>query len=440
MARASPLRAARVLFVSGLQIHPPVSGGNLRSRALVDALGRHGLDVFVYSLMGRKKDYLAWRRSATQVWPQGAQEYVERRPFSFTMQYGSYALDLPPLWMTAYLRAAAASPREVLLPAVLRERLAWCDVVVADFPFVHPVFRAPSGRGRLRVLSTHNLEHQMYDGQDGWKSRRLRRAVRRLELEAAAASDVVVSCCTEDRQFFEANARVRRSVLVPNAIDPRRFVGLEAHRARMRQELGLGEDIKVFLFTASKYGPNREAFDFLSAFAREHAPLLVSHGIHILVVGNLVARPIRLPGFTATGKVDVVEPYFAAADAALNPLTTGAGTNVKMCEFIATRLPLVCTRFGARGFAVEDEETAFLFERPHLAAVLTRVRRLFDQDPGRLRHMAETAFARNQHAIDMDRCVQPLAEAMTEARRRRFLGERATAPAPAPAQAQWRRG
>jgi glycosyltransferase involved in cell wall biosynthesis len=440
MAAVSTARAARVLFVSGLQIHPPVSGGNLRSRALVDALGRRGLEVFVYSLMGRKKEYLAWRPSGLQVWPQGAQEYVDRRLTSFAAQYTSYALDLPPLWMTAYLRAAAASPRESLLPAVLRERLAWCDVVVADFPFVHPVFHAPSGRGRLRVLSTHNLEHQMYDGQEGWKSRRLRRAVRRLELRAAEASDIVVSCCTEDRQFFEANARVRRSILVPNGIDPRRFAGLESHRARTRQALGLAEDVKVFLFTASKYRPNREAFEFLSAFARAHAPLLVSERIHILVVGNLVARPLRLPGFTATGRVDEVEPYFAAADAALNPLATGAGTNVKMCEFIATRLPLVSTHFGARGFALEDGETAFLFERPHLAAVLTRVRRLFDQDPGRLRHMAEAAFARNQRAIDMDRCVQPLAEAMSEAREGRAPVERAEAVAPAARQAQWRRG
>jgi glycosyltransferase involved in cell wall biosynthesis len=415
----------KVLFVSWLQIHPPASGGNLRSYALANALGRQGLEVFVYSVTGRKKEYLARLPPGIQVWPEGVEEYVDRRVPSFVAQYGSYSLHLPPLWMTAYLRAAAASPGGVLLPAVLREKIAWCDAIVADFPFVHPVFRAPSARGRLRVLSTHNVEHQMFDGQRGWRSRVLRQAVRKVELEAAEASDILVTCCTEDREYFEANATVRRSVLVPNGIDPRRFRGFEAHRAATRQALGLAEDVMVFLFTGSKYGPNREAFEFLLEFARHHSPLLAEQRIHILVVGNLVRHPVRLPGFTATGRVDVVEPYFAAADAALNPLSTGTGTNVKMCEYLATRLPIVSTRFGARGFVLRDGETAFLFDRERLPAVLTRARRLFDEDPGRLRQMAADAFAHNQRVIDMDRSVQGLVEAMVEARQHPAAGERA---------------
>ena len=82
----------------------------------------------------------------------------------------------------------------------------------------------------------------------------------------------------------------------------------------------------------------------------------------------MTATPVRRPGLTATGKVDVIEPYFAAADAALNPMWSGAGTNVKMCEFIALRLPVATTALGARGFRVTDGETGFLFERPTLHA------------------------------------------------------------------------
>jgi glycosyltransferase involved in cell wall biosynthesis len=220
----------------------------------------------------------------------------------------------------------------------------------------------------------------------------------------------VVSCCDADRQFFEANARVRRSIVVPNGIDLRRFRVLGEERARMRAALGIADDVRLFLFTASKYGPNREAFDYLLAFARDQGPLLAGRGIHILVVGNVVAEPVRLRGFTATGKVDVVEPYFAAADAAVNPISTGAGTNVKMCEFIAARLPIVTTSFGARGFRIVDGHTGFLFEKNALASVLSEVRRLFDRDPAYLRRIAEDAYAQNESAIDMDVCIRPLAE------------------------------
>src|SRR5262249_22160161 len=56
-----PLRDSpkRVLFLSGLQLHPTLSGGQLRSFGLATALRQHGLDVFVYSFVGRKADYLA---------------------------------------------------------------------------------------------------------------------------------------------------------------------------------------------------------------------------------------------------------------------------------------------------------------------------------------------------------------------------------------------
>ncbi|HET6899600.1 MAG TPA: glycosyltransferase [Vicinamibacteria bacterium] len=408
-------RRPRVLFLSGLQVHPTLSGGNLRSFALAGALRRQGLDVFVHSLVGRKSDYLARRPSSVQTWPGGVEEHVDRGRFGFLAQFGSYALSLPPLWLTASLRAGAVSPGEVLLPTLLRQRLAWCDAVVADFPFVHPVFAAPSARGRLRILSTHNLEHRLYPGTSTY-GRALRAIVRRTELAAAAACDVLVTCCAGDKEFFEGQVTLPRSLLVPNGIEPERFHGIASRRAAMRESLGIPDDVRVLLFTASKYGPNGEALGYLLDFARRQARLLEERRLHILVAGNVTKDPIRLPGFTATGKVEAVEPYFAAADAALNPVSTGAGTNVKMCEFIAVRLPIVTTAFGARGFRLEDGKTAFLFERDGLGAALSTVRDFFDRRPDFLRRMADDAYAANQRAIDMDACVAPLAEAIKEGR------------------------
>jgi glycosyltransferase involved in cell wall biosynthesis len=409
-----PSRPLRVLFLSGLQIYPAHSGGYLRSFGLANALKYHGLDVFVYSMVGRKKDYLALRRSSIQMWPEGIPEYVDRSALWFFIQYASYALAVPPVWLTAYFQAAAASSRETLLPALLRDKLAWCDVVVADFPFVHPIFNAPAARGRLHVLSTHNIEHRLHDDQGLWHKRRIRDMVRDVELKAAEASDILVTCCTDDANFFTANARVRSSVLVPNGVDVRRFQGIGVHRARIRQELGIADDVKLFLFTASKWGPNLDAFNYLVEFARKNARLLTEQKIHILVVGNVATEQVRIPALTAIGKVAEVEPYFAAADAALNPVTSGAGTNLKTCEFIAMRLPVVTTRFGARGFRLEDGKTAFLFEMDTLAPVLSTVRRLFDEDAGRLRRMAEDAYIQNESAIDMNVCAEALVRAVRD--------------------------
>lgn len=418
MATAERPRQAKVLFVSALQIQPPRSGGNLRSFTLASALRRHGLDVFVYSLVGRKRDYLRGRRSSIQTWPEGIEEHVDRGVLSAVAWLAGYGLRLPPLWISAHAAAGAASPRELLLPRALRERLRWSDAVVADSPFVSPIFSAPSARGKLRILNTHNVEHHLLRDQSAWRRRLLTPLVRDLEIRAAEACDILVTCCAYDAAYFEANARVRQAVVVPNGVDVGRFRGIDALRGPARRQLGIADDARVFLFSASKWGPNREAFDYLLRFAKGNAALLAQERIHILVAGNVATVPVRLPGFTATGGVDHLEPYFAAADAAINPIVSGAGTNVKMCEFIALRLPILTTPFGARGFRIEDGETGFVFEREALAGSLRRVGRLFDEDRGQLRQIAANAYARNQGLIDVDAGVRALVEAVDLARER----------------------
>jgi glycosyltransferase involved in cell wall biosynthesis len=422
-AGASP----KVLFLSGLQIYPTMSGGTLRSSALVNALQHHGLDVRVHSLTGRKADYLARRPSSMQVWPGGTEERVDRGVASAANWLAGYVLGLPPVWISAHLGVAVGSPGEALLSAALRQELAWCDAIVADFPYLYPIFAAPAAQGKLRVLSTHNIEHHL------WRNPLIRAVVRELEIQAAKACDILVACCAEDAGFFEANASVRQAVVVPNGVDLGRFCGIEAHRAEARRALGIADDVMLLLFTASKWGPNREAFEYLLEFAKSQARLLVEQRIHILVVGGVTAEPVHLEGFTATGRIDRVEPYFAAADAALNPISSGAGTNVKMCEFIAMRLPIVSTPFGARGLAFQDAKSGFLFEKGGLAAVLSKVRRLFDENPLRLREIAEDAYAQNRNAIDMNACAQVLVEAMGPARERLGLRGHGTPSAEAPA-------
>ena len=411
-ARGNETGGLKVLFLSALQIHPPRSGGTLRSFGLVNALRRHGLDVRVHSLTGRKADYLARRPSSVQVWPDGAEERVDRGLGSLVDWLAGYVVAPPPVWISARLAAGASSPGERLLPRALRQQLRWCDAIVADFPFCAPVLRAPSARGKLRVLSTHNVEHHLIDARRGARHRLARALVRRLEVRAARACDVLVSCCAEDARFFEAHARVPRAVVVPNGVDPGRFRGWEADRAALRRELGVAAGDKLLLFTGSRWGPNREAFDYLRAFSRAHAPLLEDHGLHLLVVGNVAPGPLRQPRFTATGPVERVEPYFAAADAGINPLLEGAGTNLKTCEFIAARLPMLTTPFGARGFHVAEGESGFLFDRSELPAVLARFADAFDHDPARLRQMADAAYARNELLVDMNAGVRGLVEAM----------------------------
>lgn len=406
----------KVLFFSGLQLYPTISGGTLRSYALANALKHHGHDVFVYSMIGRKQEYKQRKPSSSQTWPDGVVEYVERDLPSAAVQFSSYRLQIAPVWITEFLAAAAKSPAEILLPRVLREKVRWADVILADFPFLYPIFQTPSARGKLRIINTHNIEHNLYDDQSQWQNRWMRPYVRNIEIKAAESCDILVGCSEHDVAFFRKHARMRNSVLVPNGIDVRRFDGIARFRQETRQKLGIvgpdADDVKLFIFTASKYGPNIEAFQYLVEFAKNNGPALLQHKIHIVVVGGVTPEPIKLDGFTATGKVDEIEPYFAAADAALNPMFSGAGTNVKMCEFLALKLPILSTAFGTRGFQIDDRRTGFVFEKDQLLPTLVEVKDKLLHDMEGIQKMTLAAYTENEGAIDMDACARELVELM----------------------------
>ena len=181
----------------------------------------------------------------------------------------------------------------------------------------------------------------MYDGRHDWRARVLREAVRTVETARRRACDLVVELLRGGRRRSSSAQRARAPpIVVPNGVDLRRFCG--PRRAARADPAGAGHPRR-------REGPPVHGEQMGSRTARRSSSCGRSPGASGAAGrqrdphpgGGERGRGSRSgsPGFTATGKVDAVEPYFAAADAALNPMWSGAGTNVKMGEFLALRLP-----------------------------------------------------------------------------------------------------
>jgi glycosyltransferase involved in cell wall biosynthesis len=385
----------KILLLSGLQVFPAESGGQLRTGSLVGALAAKGFDVRLYSMVGRKKDYQAGVPSGTTEVAPGIQEYVDRGKFWAALQLIAYRRELPPFWITLVLR--------LYKPGRLRELLAWADAVIVDFPFLYPAVR---GTAKPAILNTHNVE------ADLWKKPWVKRWVARIERAAAAALRRVVCCSTGDQAFFAKLVGPEQTCVVPNGIDMRRFDGIAAHRAALRASLGYRDADRVMLFAASSFGPNVEALEWLKGFVQEHKAMLETRNLHFLVAGSVSKTPYTLPRLTVVGMVPKIEPYFAAADLAFNGVFRGSGTNVKMGEFMAAGLPIITSDVGTRGFDVVDGEDVVVFTLATLAAVLGAATVLDDRS--RLARMARSAFEKNKRGIDMRCCVEPLAEWLSQ--------------------------
>lgn len=226
------------------------------------------------------------------------------------------------------------------------------DVVTADLNVsaVLEHVRAP-----LRVYTSHNVEFDRFTHaappvalRASWANR-----LRTIEQRAVSRADLTVVCTDDDarrmRELYGASAE--QLVVIPNGFDETELrAPLPGERAAARAALGLAGDEYVAVFVGADWGPNREA---LAVLTERVMPVLAREGVKLLVVGT-VTRALagrREPWLIAHGEAPAILPLLHAADAGLNPVLSGGGSNVKVPTYLAAGLAVVTTPFGVRGYA-----------------------------------------------------------------------------------------
>ena len=141
-----------------------------------------------------------------------------------------------------------------------------------------------------------------------------------------------------------------RSWRSPTATTRPRWAPALDERERARAGLGLARDDYACLFVGSDVPHNRAA---LAVTLERVLPPLARDGFKLLVVGS-VSRALaqrREPWLIARPATADLLPWLHAADAGLNPVTRGGGSNVKLATYLAAGLAAVSTPFGVRGYA-----------------------------------------------------------------------------------------
>jgi glycosyltransferase involved in cell wall biosynthesis len=336
----------RILLLSGLKIFPNQSGGHLRTGGIAKSLARMGHDVCLYSLAGRRDDYgQGQSHQLESIEPQLSEEINLSLPIGL-IQTTARRLAMPRVWQ--YMLFGLG-----LVPKSLKTRLDWAEVIVCDFPYTPPV-PGPWSK-KPWVLISHNLEHKLL--AQGLRLERLFAPwMRRVENRAALRYDAILACAKEDQEYYVARSgNPRRVRLVPNGIDPLQYRCHEAEGRALRASWGLGDDDWVVVFSGSRFGPNLEALEGLKDFCASEAAFLREKRIHFLILGSMEYVAARREGMIITGSVPKTLPYFAAADAAINPVVRGSGSNVKIFEYIAAQLPVISSTFGVRGTNLEPK-------------------------------------------------------------------------------------
>ena len=242
------------------------------------------------------------------------------------------------------------------------------DLIIHESPFTLAYDRSFGIDGRPRIYNAYNVEHrlaqQILRGRVGAKASDF---IRFLERALATRAALIFATSEEDRKQLSADFDVplERIALAPNGFEP------------CLDETASGPDVRErdaprVVFIGSAHPPNVEAARFII----EHlAPAL--RDVEFRVVGAVCSKLAeRLPeNVRLLGILDEAAKRreLERCAAAINPMFSGSGTNLKMLDYLGSGAPAVTTQIGARGLPLVDGVTAFIADGAEFSIRLQRV-------------------------------------------------------------------
>ncbi|MGH2867362.1 MAG: glycosyltransferase family 4 protein [Solirubrobacteraceae bacterium] len=239
----------------------------------------------------------------------------------------------------------------------LREATHGARAAVASHPYTFPAIRAVSD-GPV-WYEAHNVEASLKRTVlgDGEEAQRLLALAEETERSCCEEAELVWACSAEDRQELirRYGAEDERVLVVPNgaAVDDVDYLEPAARQA-LRERLRIA-DRSLAIFIASWHHPNVLGARRLLRVAEEcpEVEFLILGSVGLALADDPAPDNVQLPGPVSAG---LKQSALSVADAALNSVTTGSGTNLKMLEYFGAGVPVISTSFGARGLGVRAGE------------------------------------------------------------------------------------
>lgn len=332
-------RNSKIVVLSTFEIYPPVNGGQHRSFHLYSGLSALG-DVTVISLgqQGHTKE---------KIIADGVKEIVIGRTDTHIKEesniqeiVGQPVTDIVAANLMRYTPEFTQR---------LESELNDADIVVLSHPYL--VDLLPANRNFTLLYDAHNVEVDLKRSilGEGKLAESLLEAVRSMEDEAIRSANKVFVCSSSDSSRLSKlyGATLDKFTVVPNGVEVKKTAFTDfALRRKSKEKYGVQGPIGLFL--GSWHQPNIDAVKRIFSIA-ELLP-----NMHFFVAGSVStavlaqARP-RNVGLIEQFDDDTKRVLLAISDVAVHPMDSGAGTNLKVFEYMASGLPIVSTKHGVRG-------------------------------------------------------------------------------------------
>lgn len=359
-----PARLRPIVVLAPFSLRPPRFGGANRIFHLYRAWARFR-PVHVVCLGARNARF---QFDALTVEEVATSEPFERHAAKWSQALGVSARDLALLDGMAYLPQYTARVRELVAQAQL---------VVLSHPYC--LYALPTADLPPWVYDAHNVEQDLKAAMWQRTCRQPDTAAQALalvceaEAEALRRASAVLAVCAEEAERLRAlYAFAGRVVLAPNGVDlsARRFAQA-ADRQRLRVRLAQERPLAVFV--GSGHEPNVAALETVLALAARLPEVAFALAGSVCTHPRLKTAPANLARLGPLNEAELTV-LLQAAEVGLNPVTFGAGTNLKVLDYAACGAAILSTPFGMRGLPFTHGVEAWLAEAdafgPALEALL----------------------------------------------------------------------
>jgi glycosyltransferase involved in cell wall biosynthesis len=367
-ARASAsVRRKKLVSLSTYPVFPPQGGGQARVFYLNRALSDQFYVEVVCLVDGGSQN------QRHEISPSFVVHSVPASPGFSEFDWNYYQRSGVPTTDIAFSVNYAANHSYV---SKCRERIQGADAIIAEQCYAFPLARELSGSVPT-IYNSQNVELDLKAQMFGDSPVRdeLLEWTSSCERLALTKAQLVVHCSRGDaiRAAEVYGAACDREVIVQNGTDTSSIgYRTSAERQCIRRQLGLPSGYCLFL--GSWHEPNIQACESIFELARK-LPMTV------FCIGGTVGEYFRTgeqdgsarwsSNVVVTGRITENErlALILGASCAINPMSSGSGTNIKMLDYLAAGLPVLSTPVGARGL----EEITDLIEVAELGDFPSRI-------------------------------------------------------------------
>lgn len=335
---------------------PPSSGGQSRLFNFYRALSRwHQITLLTSSHVGGEEELI-----------NHGLNFVERRvpkDDHFVREYAALASYSGGGDLSGPAIAASCSWPTRLHQAYLDE-YENAEIVIHDSPFTVGYDLFAGTDDKPRIYNAYNCEAMLYRQLHlGEKSLPIHELVHSAEVRMLQNANLVLYCNEDDLSAFRGLAPEASfdAVYAPNGMTP-----VAPGKKNSQPE---GKPFRA-VFMGSGHPPNVEAADFI---VRRLASAMPAVSFDIL--GGCLKKGRYPDNVRRHGVVDdaAKNRVLDSAAIALNPMTAGSGSNVKVLEYFAHGLPVLSTSFGMRGIEAEAGRDYLEVTLDQFAEVMRRI-------------------------------------------------------------------